>query len=55
MALTLRAADQIIRVCVKNHIKLFIIKQDRFNLPIKKLRGAVDTGRFGMFVLETVF
>jgi UDP-N-acetyl-2-amino-2-deoxyglucuronate dehydrogenase len=54
MALTLKDADQMIRVCDKNDIKLFVIKQNRFNVPIIKLREALEQGRFGKRVLGTV-
>ena len=54
MALTLEDADAMIRVCDKNRIKLFVVKQNRFNVPVQKLRVAVEEGRFGRFVLGTV-
>ena len=33
---------------------LFIVKQNRFNVPVLKLREALDQGRFGKIVLGTV-
>lgn len=54
MALKLNDADDMIRVCDKNSIKLFVIKQNRFNVPVIKLREAVEQGRFGKLVLGTV-
>lgn len=54
MALTLDDADEMIRVCDKAGIKLFVVKQNRFNVPVVKLREALDAGRFGKLVLGTV-
>jgi len=54
MALTLDDADDMIEACDVNGCRLFVVKQNRFNVPVVKLREAVDAGRFGKFVLGTV-
>ena len=54
MALTLDDADEMIRVCDANGIRLFVVKQNRFNVPVVKLREALEEGRFGKLVLGTV-
>lgn len=54
MALTLDDADAMIAACDTNDCKLFVIKQNRFNVPVVKLREAVEAGRFGKLVLGTV-
>ena len=54
MALTLQDADQMIEACDAAGIRLFVVKQNRYNLPVKKLRQAVEAGRFGKLVLGTV-
>ena len=54
MALTLDDADRIIEVCDQNGIKLFVVKQNRFNVPVQMMRGALEAGRFGKLVLGTV-
>jgi len=54
MALTLDDADLMIRVCAEAGIKLFVVKQNRYNLPVQKLRQALEAGRFGKLVLGTV-
>lgn len=54
MALTLADADTMIRTCDKYGIKLFVIKQNRFNVPVVKLREALEEDRFGKLVLGTV-
>jgi predicted dehydrogenase len=54
MALTLKDADAMIRACDIAGVKLFVVKQNRFNVPVVKLRQALDEGRFGKLVLGTV-
>lgn len=54
MALRLEDADRMIEACDKNQVKLFVVKQNRFNPPIMKLKHAIDSGRFGKLVLGTV-
>lgn len=54
MALTLDDADAMIRACDGVGARLFIVKQNRFNLPVVKLREALEKGRFGRLVLGTV-
>src|SRR5207253_3813000 len=54
MALRLQDADHMIRACDEAGVKLFVVKQNRFNLPIVKAREALDAGRFGKLVLGTV-
>ncbi|WP_422416340.1 Gfo/Idh/MocA family protein [Pseudomonas sp. GZD-222] len=54
MALTLEDADAMIAACEKAGVKLFVVKQNRFNVPVVKLREAREQGRFGKLVLGTV-
>ena len=54
MALTLDDADAMIQACDNHGCKLFVVKQNRFNVPVVKLRGALEAGRFGRLVLGTV-
>jgi len=54
MALTVEDTENMIYACDVNNIKLFIIKQNRFNVPVVKLREALDAGRFGKLTLGTV-
>ena len=54
MALTLSDADQMIAACDTAGVKLFVIKQNRFNVPVRKLREAVEADRFGKMVMGTV-
>ena len=54
MALRLSDADSMIKSCDSAGIKLFVVKQNRFNVPVIKLKEAVDKGRFGKLVLGTI-
>lgn len=54
LTLTLDGADAMIRACDANGIKLFVVKQNRFNLPVQKLREAVEAHRLGKIFLGTV-
>ncbi len=54
MALRLQDADDMIRACDEAGVKLFIVKQNRFNVPVVKARAALEAGRFGRLILGTV-
>ena len=54
MALTLDSADQMIQVCDANGIKLFVVKQNRYNYAVQAVRNAFEADRFGRIVLGTV-
>lgn len=54
MALTLADADAMIQACDIAGIKLFVVKQNRYNKPVVKLREALESKRFGKLVLGTV-
>lgn len=54
MALTIEDADAMIQACDTAGVKLFVVKQNRYNLPVQKLRSALEEGRFGKIVLGTV-
>jgi UDP-N-acetyl-2-amino-2-deoxyglucuronate dehydrogenase len=54
MALTLRDADQMIAACDAARVKLFVVKQNRLNVPVVKLREALEAGRFGRLVMGSV-
>lgn len=53
MALTLTDADKMIEACDKNACRLFVIKQNRYNPPIQKLKEAIDHERFGKIFMGT--
>lgn len=54
MALTIDDADDMILACQNNGCLLFVVKQNRFNVPVQKLKEAVDQGRFGKLFMATV-
>jgi predicted dehydrogenase len=54
MALRLQDADEMIRACDEAGVKMFVVKQNRFNLPVVKAREALEAGRFGRLILGTV-
>ncbi|OJU24924.1 MAG: oxidoreductase [Nitrobacter sp. 62-13] len=54
MALRLEDADAMIEACDAAGVKLFVVKQNRFNVPVMKAREALDAGRFGRLILGTV-
>ena len=44
---------EMIKICENNEIRLFVVKQNTFNVPVVKLREALEN-RFGKLVLGTV-
>lgn len=54
MALTLEDADAMIEACDRHGVRLFVVKQNRFNVPVVQLRKALEAGRFGKLVLGTI-
>jgi predicted dehydrogenase len=54
MALTLDDADAMIAACDEHGSRLFVVKQNRFNVPVVKLREAMEKKRFGKLVMGTV-
>jgi predicted dehydrogenase len=54
MALRVADCDRMIKACQKNHCRLFVVKQNRYNPAVVAARKALDEGRFGKLVLGTV-
>ena len=54
MALRLDDADAMVDACKTSGAHLFVVKQNRFNVPVVKLRQALEAGRFGRLVMGTV-
>ncbi len=54
MALTLREADQVIEACDTAGVKLFVVKQNRYNRPIIAAKRALDEGRLGRLFMGGV-
>ena len=53
MAMSISDANKMIQTAKKNNLKLAVCHQNRFNLPIQKLKKAVDEGRFGRIFAGT--
>ena len=51
MALRVDHADAMIRVCDAAGVRLFVVKQCRFHVPVMKARAAFEAGRFGKLVM----
>lgn len=54
MALKIDDAEKMISVCRENGVFLFVVKQNRFNLPIIELKKAIDNKKFGRIHLGTI-
>jgi predicted dehydrogenase len=54
LALTITDAEKMIASCSEAGVKLFVVQQNRYNLPVQRLYQAVKEGRFGKLVLGTV-
>ena len=51
MAISLDAADALVKACDDAGVHLFVVKQNRLNLPVQLLKRAIDRGRFGRIYL----
>lgn len=54
LALTLPDADRMIAAADAASVRLLVVKQNRFNVPVVRARQALDAGRLGQLVLGTV-
>jgi len=54
LALRLKDADDMLEACEAHGVKLFVVHQNRYNLPVRRAREALEQGRFGRLVLGTV-
>ena len=54
LEITVEKADEIIRACEKNNVLLTPVFQSRFSEPVKKIKAAIDQGRFGKMLLASV-
>ncbi|MFN8549728.1 MAG: Gfo/Idh/MocA family oxidoreductase [Candidatus Eisenbacteria bacterium] len=54
MALRLDEADALIEACDQAGVKLFVVKQNRYNAPVRKAREAIESGRLGRVFMGDV-
>ena len=47
MAMSIKDADEIIRLSEEKHVKVSACHQNRFNIAVQEMRRALETGRFG--------
>ncbi len=47
IAMSLADADEIIKLSIKNNVKVSACHQNRFNIAVQEMRLALDNGRFG--------
>jgi UDP-N-acetyl-2-amino-2-deoxyglucuronate dehydrogenase len=53
MTLRLSDADAMIQTAHEAGVRLFTVKQNRFNAPVQQLKRALDDGRFGRVLMVT--
>lgn len=53
MALSVADAGRMIEACHASGVELFVVKQNRFNMPLQHLRRALDQRRLGDLVMVT--
>ncbi len=51
MATSWKDGLKMVRVCEENNVNLFVVKQNRFNSTLQKLKQAIEEKRFGKFYL----
>lgn len=51
MAITLEAADDLVKACDDAGVQLFVVKQNRLNPTVQLVKRALDKGRFGRLYL----
>ena len=54
MAINVYDCGEMIKEAEKANRRLFVVKQNRFNYPVIKLREAIEAERFGKLVLGTI-
>ncbi len=54
MALKVDDADRMIEACDREGVRLFVVKQNRYNRAVVRTREALEQGRFGRLVIGTV-
>ena len=47
MAITLSAADELVKACDDAGVQLFVVQQNRLNATVQLVKRALDKGRFG--------
>ena len=53
MGTSIESAEELIRACDDNEVKLFVVKQNRLNDTTMMVKKAIDEGRFGKLYMAT--
>ncbi len=54
MATTLEGAVAMAEACQRHQVKLFVVKQNRFNPAVRAVKAAIDAGEFGrIYLIQT--
>lgn len=51
MGISIESADELIKACDANKVKLFVVKQNRLNSTMQLLKNAIEKNRFGRIFL----
>lgn len=51
MAITLEDCDKMIETCARNNVRLFVVKQNRYNEPLLRLKEAIASDHLGRLYL----
>ncbi len=54
MAIKYKDGCEMVKVCSDNNVKLFVVKQNRFNSTLQLLKKQIELGRFGKIALVTI-
>ena len=54
MATNWESGLKMVKVCQENNIKLFVVKQNRFNKTLIELKKQIDNGKFGKIAMINV-
>lgn len=54
MAINIKSADNLIKACDENNVKLFVVKQNRLNSTVQLVKNAINKKRFGRIYMVTV-
>lgn len=53
MALSIKDCNEMIEAAKRNNVKLFVVKQNRYNAPIKLVKQALELGKLGkLFMVQ---
>ena len=54
LSLRLEEADELIQSCQQSKVRLFEVKQNRFNRPVQALRKSLELGKLGKLTMGTI-